>query len=266
MIVPGYWTDVCLIAGQFVQVTTDGPLVRGFINGVEQWRIEAPEPLLFCRCANWQGLPISIHQGNNTGYAYLVTPQTIIAHGPTFGVQPVIVDSTYAYVVRSPNVYDRINLDNGGSEQFPSGAPGSSQGISDLVDGVLWWADLHRTVERGGITFYYPNQRGSVVVGQADPAQCAGWNGFNLFTAVNQPAYEPHVAYNGASYAVVARTGAGAAYLEVPPYPPFVTAPEPPEPEPGPEPEPPDPGPEPPDPPQPPLPDEPYYRVRMYGP
>lgn len=183
----------------------------------------APEPLLFCRCA-LVGLDVySIHQGHDSGHAWLmVFGATSKDLGPTFGVQPVAIDAQFAYVVRSAYVYDEIDLRTGESRSLASPVPGSSQGISDVrPDGEIWWADLHRTLTVQGLTLTYPNVRGDVTLGQADPTQIAGvspaW-----FTAFAGDGFEPHLAVNGTRYALCARTPQGAAYLEVPPFPPYL--------------------------------------------
>ena len=240
----GYWTDVCTLeGGMFVQVTTDGPSVRVFYETTFPTdTLVASEPLMFCRCACVDGGVYSIHQGHDSGKAWLCDK---FGHwrelGPTFGVQPVALDSRYAYVVRSNQSYDRIDLLSGETVSLPHGVPGSSQGISDVKDGEIWWADAHRTEVHQGVTFTYPNSRASVTVGQGDPPQCVGLVGPKLFTAFEGDCYEPHLAVNDdGGYAIVARTPRGAAYVQVPPFPSFVgtvpvlPVPDPPKPEPDP--------------------------------
>ncbi len=236
----GYWTDICTLPdGRFAQVTTEGNFVRCYVGGGFAWATNAREPLMFCRCAVQGATVTSIHQGNTTGTAYLVSSSGVQSLGPTFGVQPVAIDDTYAYVVRDSRTYDRIRLSDGVVDSLPHGAPGSSQGISDVrPNGDIWWADAMRHVFYPGLTLTYPNERGGVFVGQADPPQIAGRGVDGFFTAILGESYEPHIAYNGRTWAIVARTPRGAAYVEAPPFPAFITAPVIPPPAPKPEPAP----------------------------
>lgn len=224
---PGFFCDVFAMPdGRFGQVTTEGPTVRVFV-GTNDWPMytsNAPEPLMFCRCAI-VGLDVySIHQGHDSGRAWLMvfgaTPKDL---GPTFGVQPVAIDSTYAYVVRSGVNYDRIRLADGQVDTLTSPVPGSSQGISDIApDGTLWWADVHRTLVVEGLTLTYPNVRGDLAVGQADPPQIAGVFLGKWITPFEGDGFEPHLSQAGGRFAVCARTPKGAAYLEGPPFPPYL--------------------------------------------
>lgn len=220
---PGFFCDVCVLPnGSFAHVYESGLSVVCESALLPLWRTAVPEPLMFCRCAvaAHDGFLYSIHQGHDTGRALLVSGSGVKDLGLTFGVQPVAIDATYAYVVRSNQSYDRIRLDNGEVEHLPHGVPGSSQGISDVApDGTIWWADLWRTLRFGGLTLAYPNTRGAVVVGQADPPQIAGLHlSQQRFTAIEGEAYEPHLAVSGDRYAICARTPKGAAFVVVPPF------------------------------------------------
>jgi hypothetical protein len=213
---PGSWTDVFLwVDGRLGQVAVEGAVVRCYLEGVQVWQQTAPEPLLFCRCDVHQQLVLSVHQGQS-GRGWLIGNGLVHDLDITFGVQPVAIDAVSAYVVRSPYAYDRINLKTGETVLLPSGAPGSSQGISDIADdGSLWWADLHRSVVIAGETLTYPNRRGAVTVGQADPPSIAlALNGI-VSTVISGDAFEPHTAVSGNRAAVCARTGHGAAYVVV---------------------------------------------------
>lgn len=252
----GSWCDVAVLPdGRFAHVVTNGNSVTTYIDGIASPPIVAPEALLFCRAACWNNTIVSVHQGNGSGSAYLLRNRTHENLGPTFGVQPVAIDGTYVYIVRNNQSYDRISLDAGEVEHLPHGAPGSSQGISDVVNGLPQWADLHRVVSvaygnDSHVALTFPNLRGRVIVGQADPSQIAGVFGAGdedftkdiAFTAIQGDAFEPHVAQSGERYAICARTQQHAAYVEVPPYPALIinapTPAPPPVPKPDPKPEP----------------------------
>lgn len=209
---PGSWCDVAVwIDGRLLQVTADGPLVRCYLEDDLIWQQQAPEALLFTRGAVQGNLMLTVHQGAS-GDAWLVGNGLVRSLGPTFGVQPVGIDPHEAFVVRSPDTYERIGLV---SQTFPSGAPGSSQGLSDVQpDGTLWWADLHRTIVVNGVTFTYPNVRGAVTVGQVDPAGIAANVNGHTTRVIEGDAYEPHVAVSPNSrVAICARTPKGAAYV-----------------------------------------------------
>lgn len=211
---PGYFCDVAVwIDGRLIQVTSDGPLVRCYLENDLVWQQTASEPLMFCRAAVHQGLVLSIHQGHDSGRGWLVGQGIVRDLGLTFGVQPVAIDARYAYVVRSGYTYDQIDLQSGEVLSLPSPVPGSSQGISDInpVDG-LWWADLHRSTVISGETFTYPNVRGPVTVGQTDPPSISAAVNGAVSAVVLGDGYEPHVAVSGSRAAVCARTPQGAAY------------------------------------------------------
>jgi hypothetical protein len=200
---PGYWTDVAVwIDGRLLQMAADGATVRCFLETDLIWEWTGPEPLLFCRGAVQGHVIVTVHQGRDTDQgwclgAWIHGTGFTRPLGPTFGVQPVGIDANNAYVVRSGTVYDRAGLI---AQPFPSGAPGSSQGLSDVQpDGTIWWADLHRTVVRYGTLFHYPNERvdvrGSVLVGQIGPSDDVGVAcGGKVTTVIPGPCYEPHVA------------------------------------------------------------------------
>jgi hypothetical protein len=219
---PGHYCDVAVwIDGRLLAVTADGPLVRCFLEGVEIWRQTAPEPLLFCRGAVQGNLMLTVHQGHDSGKAWLVGEGLVRELGPTtFGVQPVGIDPNNAYVVVGSTRYARMGLV---SQGYPSGAPGSSQGLSDVQpDGTLWWADVHRTMVIAGTTFTYPNVRGRVTVGQVDPPGVAvavasgslGGVSYKVTRVIDGDAFEPHVAVSPTGrVAICARTPQGAAYV-----------------------------------------------------
>jgi hypothetical protein len=249
---PGFWCDVCVLAdGRFAHVVAEGAFVNVYVDGLLLWRTKAGRGLMELRCAFALGrvVAIGIEQDSSAtardgGTVYLVTREDAKPLGLGFGAQAVGIDGTFAYVVRSNQSYDRIRIDNGEDEHLPHGVPGSSQGISyEEPDVMIRWADTSRSLRFAGLTLTFPNARGSVLVGQADPPQCAGFIvPGGAFTAFMGDAFEPHVAQSGDRYAIVARTPKGAAYVEVPPFPAFVSA----QPSPPPPPvKPPDPKPEP---------------------
>lgn len=215
---PGTWCDVAVwIDGRLLHLTADGPKVRCYLEDALIWEWTAPEALLFCRAAVQGNVIVTAHQGHQTGHAWLVGAWihgTGFAQdlGPTFGVQPVGLDAHEACVVRSSSTYDRCGLL---TQPFPSGAPGSSQGLSDVQpDGTLWWADQHRTLVIGGTVFTYPNVRGPVTVGQVDPAGIAAAVGRKITRVLEGDAFEPHVAVSpNGRVAICARTPVGAAYV-----------------------------------------------------
>lgn len=224
---PGTWTDVCVLPdGRFAQVTTDGPTVRCFVEGVLLWQRDAPIALGQCRAAYTAQGVLSIHQGNkegdpDDGVAFLVGEHSVTRLGKTFGVQPVAIDSQFVYVVRSNQTYDRIALATGEVEHLPHGVPGSSQGFRDV--GV--WADNAQVRTRHGLTLHQFSEVNEITIGQADPPQIAGELETEdvLFTAFLGEAYEPHGAFSNGRYAIVARTPKGAAFVVVPPFPAFVS-------------------------------------------
>ncbi len=224
---PGFYIDVSVwIDGRLLAVTSDGPLVRCYlepalVNPAPIWSQTAPESLLYLRQAVQGNLCLSVHQGHDSGTAWLVGNGLVQPLGATFGVQPVGIDQHEAYIVNSGTAYTRAGLV---PQPYASGAPGSSQGLSDVQpDGTLWWADQHRTVVLGGVTFTMPNRRGSVTVGQVDPPGIAaalavpqfnGEIGYHVTRVIEGDAYEPHVAVSPTGrVAICARTAQGAAYV-----------------------------------------------------
>ncbi len=210
---PGAWCDVAVwVDGRLLLVVANGPIVTCYLEGSPIWSQKAPESLLFCRCAVQGGMLLTVHQGHDSGKAWLANDRMVRDEGPTFGVQPVGIDACSAYVVRSGGAYDRISLV---SQSLPSGAPGSSQGLSDVQpDGTLWWADVHRHMGVNGVTFSYPNVRGSVIVGQVDGGIMASVGGKNTLVIPSDGAYEPHLAVSpNGRVAICARTDKGAAYV-----------------------------------------------------
>lgn len=209
---PGSWCDVApWIDGRLIQVTADGALVRCYLEDALVWQQQATERLLFCRGAVQGNLMLTVHQGQS-GAAWLVGNGLVRQIGQTFGVQPVGLDAHEAYIVRSGTVYERAGLV---TQPYPSGAPGSSQGLSDIQpDGTLWWADIHRTMVIAGTVFTYPNVRGPVTVGQVDPTGIAAAVGSKITRVIEGDAFEPHVAVSpNGRVAICARTPKGAAYV-----------------------------------------------------
>lgn len=215
---PGAFCDVAVwIDGRLLLVVANGPVVTCYLEGAPIWQQSAPEALLFLRGAVQGGMLLTIGQGHELGHAWLVNDRMVKDLGPTFGVQPVGIDACSAYVVRSATAYDRVSLV---VQSLPSGAPGSSQGLSDVQpDGTLWWADQHRTLVFGGVTFTYPNVRESidrrkVTVGQVDGGIMVNIGLRNTLVIPGAECYEPHVAVSSTGrVAICARTDKGAAYV-----------------------------------------------------
>lgn len=224
---PGSFCDVATwIDGRLLLVVANGPVVTCYLEGAPIWQQTAPEPLLFCRGAVQGNLMLTVHQGHNTGQAWLVGNGLARSLGGTFGVQPVGIDAHEAYVVFNSAGYNRDGLV---SQSFVSGAIGSSQGLSDVQpDGTPWWADRHRTMVMGGVTFTYPNVRRwgwhAVTVGQVDPPGIAvavesqdvttGQSRVTVTRVIEGDAFEPHVAVSPTGrVAICARTPKGAAYV-----------------------------------------------------
>lgn len=210
---PGGFCDVAVwIDGRLLLVVANGATVTCYLEASPIWQQIAPEALLFCRGAVQGNLMLTVHQGHDSGAARLVGSGLLQNHGPTFGVQPVGIDGNNAYIVRSGTEYDRCGLV---SQPYPSGAPGSSQGLSDVQpDGTLWWADLHRSLVIGGTTFTYPNVRGPVTVGQVDGGIAAAVGDKVALVIPGAECFEPHVAVSpNGRVAICARTPKGAAYV-----------------------------------------------------
>lgn len=224
---PGSWCDVAVwIDGRLIQVTADGALVRCYLENVPVWQQQAPEALLYCRGAVQGNLMLTVHQGQS-GSFWLVGNGLTRNLGPTFGVQPVGIDSAFAYVVSGQprGTYDRFGLVDQ-TFPFPPGVPlDTSQGLSDVQpDGTLWFADVHRTMAINGVTFTYPNVRGistspgvffsTVTVGQVEGGIMAAVGGKNTLVIPGAECYEPHVAVSpNGRVAICARTPQGAAYV-----------------------------------------------------
>lgn len=215
------WCDVVTLPdGSFGKVTVN----KNTVSLQGKWTTGVSEDLGFCRAASTSQGVLTIHQGQSD-LAYLVGEKIVRPLGKTFGVQPVAIDASFAYVVRSNQVYSKINLLTFAEESFPHGCPGSSQGISDIAeDGSIWWADLKRSITVDGRKLIYPNVRGELSVGQFEnPDQIVGVIGGLHFTAIEGMTYEPHVAKSGNRFIVCARSGRGSLFAEFPPFPALIT-------------------------------------------
>lgn len=235
------WCDVVTLPdGSFGKISVSGRTVT--FHG--HWTTGVSEDLGFCRAASTIRGVLTVH-GGQSDTAYLVGEKIVRPLGPCFGVQPVAIDSTYAYVVRSNQVYSKIDLTTFSGQVFQHGVPGSSQGISDIgEDGTIWWADAKRTITVDNRKLIYPNVRGDLSVGQFEnPDQIVGvYKGTTPpthFTALDGMTYEPHVSRSGNRYIICARSGRGPLFREVPPFPALSESPAPPKPIPVPAPAPP---------------------------
>jgi hypothetical protein len=184
---PGaFYCDVAPFDGRFLFVYEQDLAVVCEFDLSEVWRTAIPEHLLFLRCAVVNGLLHAIGQAHDSGNALLVNARGVVSLGATFGVQPVAIDGTYAYIVRSPQTYDRINLLNGETQALPLGVPGSSQGIRDVVGGRFVGRQSHVTNFGTASVLHDFVMRGDMILGQADPDQIAGslMTGKLKFTAI----------------------------------------------------------------------------------
>lgn len=217
---PGSFCDVAVwLDGRLLHAVAHGASVLCYLDDALIWQITTPEPLLFLRCAVQGEQLLTISQGHDSGIAWLINDRLTRGLGPTFGVQPVGIDAHEAYIVRTNESYDREGLI---TAHLRSGAPGSSQGLSDVQpDGTLWWADLHRTLFTAGVTLHYPNVRAlpvepftAIGVGQVDPPGIVAVVNNKVTRVIEGDAYEPHVAVSpNGRVAICARTPKGAAYV-----------------------------------------------------
>lgn len=220
------WCDVVTLPdGSFGRVTVSDKTVS--LHG--HWTVTADEPLGFCRAASTSQGVLTIH-GGQSDTAWLHGERVKKNLGPCFGVQPVAIDSSFAYVVRSNQVYSKIDLITFNEQVFQHGIPGSSQGISDIgEDGTIWWADAKRIISVDNRKLIYPNVRGLLAVGQFEnPDQIVGvFKGTTPpthFTAFPEMTYEPHLSRSGDKYIICARSGRGPLFVEVPPFPALVSS------------------------------------------
>lgn len=154
-------------------------------------------------------------------HAYLVTSAGVHDVGVAAGQNAVgvywSIDNWVPVLQRTNTVYSVGDV----VRKFPF-PEGSSQGFRDVKpDGTIVFGDDAHVVTLAGVTLHKPCTRGAVTVGQIDGSDridgvIAGLH----FSAIDGPAFEPHVAQgDGEQYAICARTGAGAASILVPPYP-----------------------------------------------
>jgi len=219
---PGGWSDVSVwIDGRLLLAVANGPVLTCYLEGSPIWAQTAPEPLLYCRAAVQGDQLLTVHQGQQSGKAWLVNDRILRDLGPSRGQNPVGIDVHEAYVVVPAfGRYDRIGLVPQ-HLSFPADVPpDSSQGFVDVKpDGTIWFLDVHRTVTRYGVTFTYPNERLygpslQVLVGQVDGGIAAACNGKVTLVIPSAGAFEPHVAVSPTGrVAICARTGQGAAYV-----------------------------------------------------
>lgn len=219
------WCDVVTLPdGSFGRVTVSDKTV----SLLNHWTVTASEPLGFCRAATTQRGVLTIH-GGQSDTAWLIGERVQKNLGPCFGVQPVAISPEFVYIVRTNQVYSKIDLTTFNEQVFQHGVPGSSQGISDIAeDGTIWWADAKRIISVDNRKLIYPNVRGQLAVGQFEnPDQIVGvFKGTNPpthFTAFETMTYEPHVSKSGDRYIICARSGRGPLFIEVPPFPQLVS-------------------------------------------
>lgn len=221
---PGSWGDVGVwVDWRLLHLTVEGALLRCYLEGEPNdglvWQQAAPESLLYCRSSVQGGQVLTVHQGHDTGKAWIVGNGLVRDLGPSRGQNPVGIDLHEAYVVDPVfGRYNRIGLIPQWLP-FPSNLPpDSSQGLCDVQpDGTLVWLDLHRAIVISGVTFTYPNVRGSVTVGQIEGGIGAAVGGKVTLVIPGSFCAEPHVAVSpNGNVAICARTDHkpnGAAYV-----------------------------------------------------
>ncbi len=219
----GSFCDVAVwIDGRLLVGAVDGSIFRCYlepalVNPQPIWQTDAHEALMFCRVAVQGQKFLSVHQGHDSGQAWLVGEGTAGTLGGTLGVQPVAIDAHEAYIVDRAGFYRRIGLIPQ-SYPFPPGLPlDSSQGLLDVGS----WSDIDRTMVIHGVTFTKPNVRRlpvapftKVTVGQVNGGIGAAVGGKVTLVIPATLADDPHLAvwWTG-RVAICARTGQGAAYV-----------------------------------------------------
>lgn len=236
---PGNWCDVVAHPDGYAFVRQDGKTIICEVSGVEAWRVELDEPLLYLRAAcSPVGAVAAIGQGNHTGTALFIGRHGWLPMGPTFGQNCTIIvwddDQFVAYIQRTGSTYTRwpLNEPEPPAQQIPIGP--TSQGWLDVRDGEMIWTDPNRTLIVEGYTLHLPMTRGGVTVGQGavSPDQITAVlpNG-QASTVIEAASWEPHIAaLIDGRYAICARTPLGAALALCPPWPAYVHRSQPPAP------------------------------------
>lgn len=223
----------------FASVYVCGDEVVCEVNFVERWRRKAGRGLMFLdgACApngTVVAIGVEVDEGpiQNGGTVFVVEEGVASARGPASGVQPVAIGHNgfefVAFIMRSSSVYERIARSSTLQLLYPHGT--TSQGITQVRPGLtaaedfIAWADMDRVRVFNGLSLVLPVWTGDVTVGQADPAQIAGYDfaSDSLFTVMTGFAFEPKIAKSGDRYCVCARSVHGAAFRILPPFPAFV--------------------------------------------
>lgn len=219
---PGTFTDVCWAAERgFVQAIS-GPRYVELGFGLSWHRVEIPvDVLLWLKvAASPDGQVACIGHGPDD-HAYLVTYAAVRELGPCYGENSVGLywEGDWVPVIQRDGFHYSVG---GVLESFPF-PEGTSQGFRDVrPDGEIIFGDHAHVATVEGVVLARPVTRGQVTVGQIDGTdQIDGvFSGDGMhFLSIPGQAYDPRIAWDGSdSYAVVARTGSGAACHVHPPY------------------------------------------------
>jgi hypothetical protein len=242
----GSWADVCALPdGRFVGVHSEmGKVVAQIIGGPVLWETVIPTDIArYQRCAaSDAGEVRSIGVGADDN-AYVTTAAGSTPLGTVGGQNCVAIGwngrafvtfrTLYDPATREIKTYARM-VDGSDDVILPIPIGHTSQGFREAIPGAspmedrIIWSDNLRFQFVAGRVLHKPSERNGVIVGQINGTDAIqGWNGAQFFHAIDGQAYEPHIAFNGSAYAIAARTGRGAAFVVVPPYP-AIDAPPPP--------------------------------------
>lgn len=180
------------------------------------WRTPAPHmPGLYLRAAaNAMGQVAAAYQGQDGQLYSVVEGGTLRPYGLTYGGFVVGLYASgndfRAVVQRSATGVQVISLPSG-AQYGTAVMKGTSQGFRDVLpDGTFVRGDDAFVMSTHGLTVHQYMTRGSVTVGQvAGGIAAVTSNGWWLAVA-SQNAFEPHVAIDGTTVLVCARTDRGA--------------------------------------------------------
>jgi hypothetical protein len=221
---PGGWADVVKAPDgfRFVRATAT-TVVTERVDGSPVWATALPEPILYLRAAvDATGTIEAIAQGNATGAALVISAAGVRSLGGSFGQNATAIawfpDRGFVYYVQnSPSTYAVFE---GASARTVAMAP-TSQGFRDIQpDGTVRRGDDFFTAPFNGRQLWEFAQRGDVTVGQCDPAAICMAAAGATFTVLRGDGFEPHLAVDGQTIAIAARSAGGAALAIItPPYP-----------------------------------------------
>lgn len=233
------WCDVFAHPDGWAFVRSEGSVIVCLVNGVERWRFDVGQKILFLRGASsTNGTVAAIMQGNATGRAIYIDDDGIpVDLGQTFGQDCTAIafeDGQFvAYILRSSTTYSR-RVDG---QDVVHECVETSQGWLDVVGG-LQWTDANRERTVGGITLALPFARGGVPVGQATTGSVLQVTAVlpdgRASTVIRGVSFEPRVAASADGvYAICARTPDAALLALCPPWPAYDTGGQVPSPGPG---------------------------------